>query len=223
MNRTLGIAVIGHTPREDIAATVAHYLPKGTRIVLRGCLDGLGEAEIAARPPINGDDALYTRLPGGRDVKLSKRHVIEHAPAALALLRRDGADAILFNCTGEFPPIPGDTGVVFPSRVLNGMAESLLARGRLGLLAPLPEQIPKLTQKWSRPGLEVVADAVMPSAEPAEIRAAARRLAAQRPDLVALDCMSFTPAAKDIVRAVTGVPAILGITAAARVLCELME
>jgi protein AroM len=198
-------------------------MPKGTRIVLRGCLDGLSEGEIAARPPIDGDDTLYTRLPNGRDVKLSKRHVIEHAPAAFALLRRDGADAILFNCTGEFPPIPGDTGVVFPSRVLNGMAEGLLARGRLGLLVPLAEQIPTLAQKWSRPGLEVVAEAVMPSADAVEMRSAARRLAARRPDLVALDCMSFTPAAKEIVRAATGVPAILGITAAARVLCELME
>jgi hypothetical protein len=33
-------------------------------------------------------------------------------------LRQDGADALLFACTGEFPEMRGDTGVVFPSRVL---------------------------------------------------------------------------------------------------------
>ena len=157
MARTLGIAVIGQAPREEIAAMFARHLPAGTRVVLRGCLDALNEAEIDARPPVNDSDALYTRLPSGRDVKLSKRHVVEHAPETLALLRRDGADALLFNCVGEFPPIPGDAGVVFPSRLLEAVGASLLLRGRLGLLVPIEEQVGVLTRKWSRPGVEVMA------------------------------------------------------------------
>ena len=161
---TLGIAVIGQAPRDDIAAIFAAALPPDTRIVVRGCLDGLRDAEVDALPPRDGDDTLYTRLRGTRDVKISKAAVIERAPVTLDALRRDGADALLFACTGAFPPMRGDAGVVFPSRILAGLAAALLPTGRLGLLVPAPEQIGKLSKKWQRPGIEIAAEALLPSA-----------------------------------------------------------
>jgi protein AroM len=112
--RTLGIAVIGQAPRPEIAALYAAAVPPETRIVLRGCFDGLSDAEIDARAPQSAADALYTPLPGGREVKISKRAVAERAPATLAALRRDGADAIVFNCTGEFPPMRAMPACCFP-------------------------------------------------------------------------------------------------------------
>jgi len=51
----------------------------------------------------------------------------------------------------------------------------------------------------------------------------ARRLAATRPDLVALDCMSYSPATKAAVKAVLNVPTLLAITATGRVLRELLD
>lgn len=222
MSRTLGVATIGQAPRDDIAALFAAHAPAGTRVVLRGCLDGLTDEAIAARPPRDGADTLYTRLRGDRDVKISKAFVIERAPETLAALRADGCDAIVFACTGEFPPLAGDAGVLYPSRVLNGLATALLPQGRLGLLVPLPEQAEKLKAKWARPGLEIVAEALKPSATPEEAAAVARLLAAQRPDLVAMDCMSYTPATKAAVKAVLPVPTILAITATGRVMNELL-
>ena len=103
------------------------------------------------------------------------------------------ADALLFACTGAFPPMRGDAGVVFPSRILAGLAAALLPTGRLGLLVPAPEQIGKLSKKWQRPGIEIAAEALLPSASADEAEAAAARLAAHRPDLIAMDCMSYTP------------------------------
>ena len=141
----------------------------------------------------------------------------------MAKLRPDGCDAIVYACTGDFPPMEGDEGVLFPSRVLNGLATGLLPRGRLGLLIPLPEQAEKLSAKWARPGLEVVAEALAPSADAREADAAARRLAAKKPDLVAMDCMSYTPMTKEQVKPGLGVPALLAITATGRVLRELLE
>jgi len=221
--RTLGIAVIGQAPRPEIAALYAAAVPPETRIVLRGCFDGLSDAEIDARAPVSAADALYTPLPNGREVKISKRAVAERAPATLAALRRDGADAIVFNCTGEFPPMAGDAGVLFPSRVLNGLAAALLPRGRLGLLIPIPEQAQILSEQRSRPGVEVVVEVLTPSADGAAVAEAARRLAARKPDLVAMDCMSYTPTTKEWVKGPLGVPALLAITATGRVVREMLE
>jgi protein AroM len=223
MPRTLGIATIGQAPRDDIADLFAQHAPAGTKVVLRGALDGLGDAEVDALKPMNGGDTLYTRLRGGRDVKISKQAVIARSPEVLAKLRADGCDVLVYACTGDFPPMAGDEGVLFPSRLLNGLATGLLPRGRLGLLIPLAEQAEKLSAKWARPGLEVFAEALAPSADAREADSAARRLAARKPDLVAMDCMSYTPATKEQVKPGLGVPALLAITATGRMLREMLE
>jgi len=222
-NTTLGIATIGQGPREDIRGLFAAEAPRGTRVILRGCLDGLSEAQVSACAPTDGDDTLYTRLKGQRDTKISKAAVIARASATLAALRGDGATVLVFACTGEFPPFAGDTGVIFPSRVLNALAVAVLPAGRLGLLIPLPEQTRKLTAKWARPGLEVASEPLIPSASEREIAAAAERLAVHQPDLVAMDCMGYGPAAKAIVKEVCRVPTLLAITAAGRVVRELID
>ena len=223
MTCTLGIVTIGQAPRDDIAELFAAQAPAGTKVILRGALDGLSDAEVDAVPPLNGADTLYTRLRGGRDVKISKQAVIDRSPAAFARLRADGCDAIVYACTGEFPSMQGDENVLFPSRVLAGIAHGLLPHGRLGLLVPFAEQGEKLAKKWARPGLEVVVEAVVPSASREEVAAAARRLGRHGPDLVALDCMSYTPATKDAVKAEVNVPTLLAITATGRVLREILD
>jgi len=223
MSRTLGILTVGQAPRDDIAGLFAAHAPAGTQLILRGALDGLSDAEVDRLLPESGPDTLYTRLRGGRDVKLSKKAVIERSPQALEKLRDDGCDVLVYACTGDFPAMPGDEGVLFPSRVLNGLATGLLPRGRLGLLVPLAEQIGKLSSKWARPGLEVVAEALAPSAGAAEARQAADRLAARKPDLVAMDCMSYTPVTKGWVKEPLGVPTLLAISATGRVLREMLE
>jgi protein AroM len=220
---TLGIAVIGQGPRDDIAAIFAGLLPAGTRIVVGGCLDGLSDAEIDRLAPTDGADTLYTRLRSERDVKISKNAVIARAPATLAALRSDGADVLLFACTGDFPLMAGDAGVVFPSRILSALAAGLLPRGRLGLLVPAPEQITKLSEKWERPGVEIVTEALLPSASADETEETAMRLAARRPDLVVMDCMSYAPVAKTIVRRISGAPTLLAVSATAGVLREVLE
>ena len=103
MPRTLGIVTIGQAPRDDIADLFARQAPAGTKVILRGALDGLSDAEIDRARPTDGADTLYTKLRGGRDVKISKQAVIERSPQALQKLRDDGCDALVYACTGEFP------------------------------------------------------------------------------------------------------------------------
>src|SRR5580704_8401374 len=80
---TLGIITIGQAPRDDIASLFAMHVPIGTKVVLRGALDGLSDAEVDTLKPESGADTLYTRLRGGRDVKISKKAVIARSPAAV--------------------------------------------------------------------------------------------------------------------------------------------
>ena len=223
MTKTLGVITVGQAPRDDISSLFAQHAPPGTRVILRGARDGLSDAEVDALVPESGSDTLYTRLRGGRDVKISKKAVIARSPEALAKLRDDGCDVLVYACTGDFPSMPGDESVLFPSRVLSGLASGLLQQGRLGLLIPLAEQGEKLASKWSRLGVEVVVEALAPSAGEQEADAAARRLAAKKPDLVAMDCMSYSPMTKAWVKPGLGVPTLLAITATGRVLRELLD
>jgi protein AroM len=48
---TLGIITIGQAPRDDIASLFAMHVPTGTKVVLRGALDGLSDAEVDALKP----------------------------------------------------------------------------------------------------------------------------------------------------------------------------
>ena len=223
MAHRLGVAIIGQAPREDVAALFADQAPPGTEVIMVGCLDGLSRAEIDRLPPQDDSDALYSRLPDGSDVKISKKAVIARAPQALQRLRERGVDAIVFSCTGEFPDEMARGPVVMPSRVLNGLVSGLLPQGRLGLLVPIPEQIEHLPKKRARAGLEVFADCLTPSASVHDAEEAARRLAARKPDLVAMDCMSYTPEAKTAVRRVLGVPVLLAITATGCAVREMLE
>lgn len=218
----LGIVNVGQAPRADIVAQFAALMPEGTRITLRGCLDGASATEIAAMAPAGDEDVLYTKLADGSDTNIAKKHAIARAPGVLDKLRADGADAILFACTGAFPDGLGGPGVVFPSKLLSGLANALLPNGRLGLLVPLPAQVTQLPKKWARPGLEVVAEPLIPSSDDAATEASARRLAAHKPDLVVMDCMSYTDRHKAVVRRVIGKPTLLAVTTMARVVRELM-
>ena len=97
-------------------------------------------------------------------------------------------------------------------------AKALLPRGRLGLVVPLPEQIPALSAARQRPGLEVATVAHRPFTDPAPAVAA---LAAFRPELILLDCISYARADKAAFAAL-GCPVLLAVSVAARATAALL-
>lgn len=220
--KRLGMLVIGQAPRADVEAQMQTLLGAEVAITLRGALDGMSRADIAAIPPRDGDDTLFTKLPDGEGVTISKHVVEARAAEALGRMRGEGFSVTMLCCTGEFPLLSGGGPVVLPSAVLSGVVDGLMPHGRLGLLLPLAEQTGQLAAKWRRPGREVVAVPLLPTADTAATDAAAERLAALRPDLVVMDCMSYTQAMKDRVRRHVAAPVILGLTATARVIGEML-
>jgi protein AroM len=222
-HQRMGVVVIGQSPRPQVAAEIAAVVSPGMTIDLRGALDGMTRAEIDAIPPMDGYDSLFTLLPNGDGVVISKKEVEKRANQQLARLRHQGVGVALLACTGKFPNLAAEGLVVLPSAVLHHTVEAILPKGRLGIFSPLPEQTALIGKKWQRDGVEIVGVTMRPGSDDDTVDQAALSMAAHLPDLVVMDCMSYTSANKARVRRSYSGPVILAIAAAARVVEELMS
>jgi protein AroM len=213
----LRVLVIGQSPRPELVAQIAPAAP-GVALRFEGALDGMTREEIARDAAPRGDaDTLFTVLPSGETTTISKQVVTERLARRL-----EGGGPTLLCCTGHFAGLPRRSDLVQPSGVLNALAEALLPEGRLGVFVPLPEQIGPLAMKRARPGLEVTAMALTPLSDAAAVEAAAREMAARRPDLVLLDCMSYTREDKALMAKHLSCPILLSIAVAARTAASLL-
>ena len=212
----LPVLLIGQSPRPALEAEIAAAAPR-LRFELRGALDGLTAGEVAGLRPRDGPDTLFTIMPWGEATTVSKAAVTERMAGLLGGLQ----GPVLLACTGAFPGLPDHPGLILPSAVLNALGEALLPRGRLGLFVPLAEQAETLVAKRAREGLEVEAVVLAPGSDGAAVDAAAARLAPFRPDLVLLDCMSYTRADKARVARILPCPILLSIAVAARAAASL--
>ncbi|MBV9564676.1 MAG: AroM family protein [Bradyrhizobium sp.] len=222
-HKRMGVVVIGQSPRPSMAAEISAVLSPGTTLELRGALDGMSRAEIDAIPPVDGADALFTMLPGGDNVRISKKAVEGRANAQLARFKAEGIDVAMLACTGKFPNLAPEGLVILPSAVLHRLVEAVLPKGRLGVFSPLVEQTELIAKKWQREDVEVVGVTLTPGSDDDAVDEAARAMAEKAPDLVVLDCMSYSSANKARVRKIYGGPVILSIAAAARVVEELIS
>jgi protein AroM len=220
-HRRMGVVVIGQSPRPTVASEIAAVLSPGISIELRGALDGMSRAEIDTIPPVDGADALFTLLPNGDNVRISKKAVEGRANTQLARFKQEGIDVTMLACTGKFPNLAPEGLVILPSAVLHRLVEAVLPKGRLGVFSPLAEQTALIGRKWRRDGVEVIGVTLRPGSDDATVDSAARAMADEQPDLVVLDCMSYTSANKARVRQSYSGPVILAIAAAARVVEEL--
>jgi protein AroM len=218
----MGVVVIGQSPRPSVANEIAAVLSPGLQIDLRGALDGMTRAEIDAIPPVDGADALFTLLPNGDAVTISKQAVEKRAAIQMQKFASEGVRVTMLACTGKFPNLAPEGLVILPSAVVHKMVEAVLPRGRLGVFSPLAEQTALIARKWERENIEIVGLTLQPGSDDTAVDEAARKMAALSPDLVVMDCMSYTRANKARVRLAYGGPVILAIAAAARVVEELV-
>ena len=219
----LGALVVGQGPRPEIEAEVMALAGGSVDLDLRGALDGFSRAEIDAMRPRDDADALFTRLPDGSGVTIGKHHVVEHGTRQLDALTAAGCDVTMVMCTGAFPGWMERFRAVFPSRVLASTVKACLPAGRIGVLAPLPEQCAATAARWTAAGYQPTVLPMSPNATTAEARLAATELGAADPALIVLDCMSYTRETKQAVRKASGRPAILAVSSAIRMALELVD
>jgi protein AroM len=218
----IGVVVIGQSPRPSVVNEIAAVLSPGLEIDLRGALDGMTRAEIDAISPSDGHDALFTLLPNGDGVTISKRAVETRAAVQIEKFASEGVRVAMLACTGKFPNLAPDGLVILPSAVLHNIVEAVLPRGRLGVFSPLPEQTALIARKWERTNVEVVGVTMRPGSDAEAVDEAARKMSALSPDLVVMDCMSYTSADKARVRLTYSGSIILAIAATVRIVEELL-
>jgi len=220
----LGVLYIGQSPRPENVGALRRILGQTVDILEAGSLDGLSLGEIESFGPDGSNDTLYTKLPSGKEVVISKKVVTQRAQAHLDAFEKKGLDVVLMFCTGAFQGLHTTGRVIFPSAVLEGFLPAVLPKGRLGVFTPLPSQVEQTTQKWRRPGWELTVIPLIPSADTdALIAPAADRMAGAKPDLIALDCMGYTQKMKERIRTRTGVRTVLAVSLAARAVQELID
>lgn len=220
MNK-LGVLVVGQSPRPEVEAELKRIVG-GVELDLRGCLDGLNRAEIDALQPEDGDTALFTRLSNGDGVRLSKKQVVRHGGFQLDELERAGARLVIILCTGDFPAWQ-NRRVLFPSAIMRNFVFGLLPKGHIGVLSPLEEQIPATLNRWTDENHTVSSIALSPNASTDEAKQAGQKMRQLAPDLIVLDCISYTRETKHAVCGTADKPGVLAITTIARCAAELLE
>jgi protein AroM len=153
---------------------------------------------------------------------ISKTEVTRRIQAHLDYFAGEKIRLTLMFCTGAFKGLIPRSITIFPSSVLTRWVEAILPEGRLGIFTPLPAQIQQVKSKWAQGRWEVVVEPLLPVDSTPELGPAAERMVRQKPDLIVLDCMGYTPWMKSRIQEITQIHSVLAVTAAARVVQELM-
>lgn len=219
--KKLGALVVGQSPRPEVERELKRIVAD-VSLDLRGCLDGLSRTEIDALQPQEGDAVLFTRLSNGDGVRLSKNEVVRHGGAQLGALERAGANLVIVLCTGEFPAWE-NRRVLFPSAIMRNFVSGLLPKGHIGVLAPLKAQISATKTRWTDENHTVSTIALSPNASFDEAEQAGQKMRELAPDLIVLDCVSYTREIKNAVCGTADKPGVLAITTIARCAAELLE
>lgn len=117
MKKKLGVITIGQSPRSDVVPEIIPYLGDNVEVIEAGALDGLTYEEIQEFAPREGDYILVSTLRDGRSVRFAERYILPRLQDCIDKLEAEGADIILFICTGVFPNIFKSTKpIIYPQK-----------------------------------------------------------------------------------------------------------
>lgn len=222
MRKIIGTVTIGQSPRVDMIPEISEILGPGIEIKESGALDDLSREEIDRLAPEEGDYVLVSRLRDGTSVQMAERHVLPLVEAKIEAHFNNGIPIVLLLCTGEFPEFEGGL-LVSPQKILYNAVSAIAAGRRIGVLTPSAEQVAQSKKRWSTLSSEVEVAPASPYVNgPEAVEKAAHKLKEAGCELTILDCMGYTKEMQNIVREITGKPAILGRGIAAHTLSELL-
>jgi len=220
----IGVITMGQTPRDDgLTSEIAEILGKGFSVVETGVLDRLSPSQIETLAPAQGDYVLVTRLRNGSWVRLAKKAVLPLMQERVDEMNRVDAEAIVLLCTGAFPAFRSKKALVVPQPILYHLVKGIAGAGtrRVGVMAPLPEQVEQARSKWGEIGVNVVVSHANPYGDVSAIGRAAAELVSQQAELLVMDCFGYSLAMKEAAKRSAGRPVVLARSVIARVVGEL--
>jgi protein AroM len=222
--KKIGMITIGQSPRVDIVPEMKEILSSEVEIIEAGALDGLTIDEVRRFSPKGRDYVLCTRMSDGAEVVVAKRFIVPRVQKCIDLLSQQGAEIIVFICTGLFPPFSSKKLFIEAQKILDHFILALHGeKERIGLLIPLSQQIKQARKKYDRLKGKMIIKAASPYGSEDEISIAAETLKRADPHVIVMHCMGYTQAMKKRVMEITGKPTILARSLVARTLKELVS
>lgn len=222
MSFSLGVLLIGQTPDVRYERFFRSCLPEAAKLYLAGGLDGLSVEEILGFDRKPGDDVLVTRVGADVPVAVPAYEVHSRMQQKAEALVEKGVSAIAVACTGEFPFLEVPVPLLMPGRLLVNTVTAVSGKGKaLGVIVPLEEQIPMLSARWTKLGIQASFEAADPFGERDLVAKAARRLREKGVNLIALDCMAYDATARQMASNASGCLALAARTWLARAVMEL--
>ena len=112
--KTIGLITIGQSPRTDVTPDLEPIFGPDVKLLQAGALDGLTAQEIAAFAPEEGDYVLISKLRDGTSAVFAEKHILPRLQQCIRELEDQGAELIMFLCTGSFPAFESQVPLVFP-------------------------------------------------------------------------------------------------------------
>jgi len=224
MKRKLGAITIGQSPRDDVIPEMIEFLGDDIEVLQAGALDGLTLEEIEKFTPEKGDYVLVSKLRDGSSVKFAEIHILPRLQECIDKLENEGADIILFICTGVFPDIFESTvPILYPQKIIHGVVPNLLDKGKLAIITPDKDQEKQSEDKWKEVVSQVEVVSASPYTEEDELSEAIDILKDSHANIIVMDCMGYTCEMKKRVSKETGKMVVLSRTIVARVVGEILN
>lgn len=221
MGTTLGVLVIGQTPRPDHESVFGACLGEGDRLLMDGVLNGLSPDELKAMEPETGEKHLITAQSDGKTIVIPEGEIIARIPAALRRLEEQGANLLVLACTGELPEFKTNVPLLIPNRILLESAAAVAKGERVGVIVPLPSHEKQVAPRWRQAGMLPEMANASPFDANVDFREAVERIGGDV-RLIALACMGYSYEMREKVRALSGLPVMSGKSILVKYIKELL-
>ena len=220
----VGAVTIGQAPRNDVTCDLMPIFGDKVELLQRGALDGLTLDEIRQFAPADGDYVLVSKLLDGTPVTFAEKHILPRLQQAINELEANGAELVIFFCTGSFPDsIRSLVPLIYPCDILHRIVPLLTKVSDIIAITPSPLQLQQNEEKWSGYVKHCRALAASPYGSWDELQAAAKKAKELPGDLIVLDCIGFDQKMKNMFAQESGKHVVLPRTLLARVISELAD
>ncbi len=202
----IGVLALGQTPRPDFEKIMSRHLKK-VEVIIRGGLDGLSRINIDEIASAGGDYPLFTILRDGAIREISLYKIKPLLEIKIQGMVSEGITLAALMCTADFPYLESPIPILYPGRILKGVAQGISQSKRIGVIIPNEGQKVAATKSWEDNGFYPKVF-VAPPTDVDAIKMASFEFDDPCIELIVLDCMGFSPAEAKRIRGLCKKPVL---------------